>query len=343
MYYCLSGSFPGRCSSRGTFREQAGLSAQSRKFTVAVSCPARDGGARGDEGGVRGAHESGGVRSTSGGADAQQGAQTTVATPLSCQSRPRATRSGLRGRGWRWVEKNVWRRATLVTVALALLTVLITTAITVAQLSDLPLKVRTAEVDLRNEKRLQVRFSFRSEPLAPPPAPLKASHVSHVSDRRWKADTPYPRLGRGRHPSLHHMAPQDRFLIARALFCGVELLATRHARSFKLDDGSPRWTQMAVDFEVQSPALVVHSLSVDDITCELALMDADTPQPFGVLKSDGGIGVTSGTQRCSTRLVDVRPPFSLPRVSPFPATLNRRQRSTSTLVLTYTRPTHRPT
>jgi hypothetical protein len=69
------------------------------------------------------------------------------------------------------VAKNVWRRATLVTVALALLTVLITTAITVAQLSDLPLKVRTAEVDLRNEKRLQVRFSFRSEPLAPPPTP----------------------------------------------------------------------------------------------------------------------------------------------------------------------------
>ena len=233
-------------------------------------------------------------------------------------------RSGLRGRGWRWVEKNVWRRATLVTVALALLTVLITTAITVAQLSDLPLKVRTAEVDLRNEKRLQVRFSFRSEPLAPPPAPLKASHVSHVSDRRWKADTPYPRLGRGRHPSLYHMSPQDWFLIARALFCGVELLATRHARSFKLDDGSPRWTQMAVDFEVQSPALVVHSLSVDDITCELALMDADTPQPFGVLKSDGGIGVTSGTQRCSTRLVDVRPPFSL-------ASHPSRQRSTLNL------------
>ena len=68
------------------------------------------------------------------------------------------------------MEKNVWRRATLVTVALALLTVLATTAITVAQLSDLPLKVRTAEVDLRNEKHLQVRFSFRSGPkLVPDP------------------------------------------------------------------------------------------------------------------------------------------------------------------------------
>jgi hypothetical protein len=66
---------------------------------------------------------------------------------------------------------------------------------------------------------------------------------------------------------------------------------------------------MAVDFEVQSPALVVHSLSVDHITCELAMMVADTPQPFGVLKSDGAIGVTSGMQRCSTRLVDVRPPL----------------------------------
>jgi hypothetical protein len=69
---------------------------------------------------------------------------------------------------------------------------------------------------------------------------------------------------------------------------------------------------MAVDFEVQSPALVMHSLSVNDITCELALMDGGTAQPFGVLKSDGGIAVTSNKQqRCSTRLSDVSAPSGL--------------------------------
>jgi hypothetical protein len=49
-----------------------------------------------------------------------------------------------------------------VTVVLALLSIVILTACTFAQLNDLPLNVRTVEVDLRNEKHLQVRLSFRS-------------------------------------------------------------------------------------------------------------------------------------------------------------------------------------
>jgi hypothetical protein len=144
------------------------------------------GGARCDEGGVRGARESG-VRSTTRARRRPARCATPPSHAVECQSRPRATRIGLRGRGLRWVEGDVWRRATLVTVVLALLSIVILTACTFAQLSDLPLNVRTVEVDLRNEKHLQEVI-------------LSQRRVAMVTGAGWSTLPPYG-------PPHHRLSP----------------------------------------------------------------------------------------------------------------------------------------